>query len=119
MKDSRLRLRRRADRVRAKIRKVSGRPRLSVHRSGRHIYAQIIDDNKSITIAHASTLDQSIRKKDKSSMCNVEHAVKVGQLIAERAKRVGLKFVVFDKGGASYHGIVRTVAEAARHCLDF
>lgn len=103
---------RRRRRSRTQIRKKSaGRPRLSVHRSGKHIYAQVIDDAKGVTVAAASTLEENLKKK---SGANKDAAGAVGKLIAERAKKAGVGEVVFDRGGFLYHGRVRALAEAAR-----
>lgn len=103
---------RRRLRNRAQLRKKSsGRPRLSIHRTNQHIYAQVIDDVKGATLAAASTLDESL-KSDATS--NVEAASKVGKLIAERAKAAGVESVVFDRGGFLYHGRVKALADAAR-----
>lgn len=105
---------RRETRVRFRLkRQASGRPRLSVHRSGRHIYAQVIDDTKGITLAAASTLDKSLREALKTG-ANKDAAVKVGSLIAERAKAAGVSAVVFDRGGYKYHGRIKALADAAR-----
>jgi large subunit ribosomal protein L18 len=104
---------RRAKRVRFRIRQVSGgRPRLSVFRSGKHIYAQLIDDAASRTIAFAST-GEAVKAGDKKSY-NVAAAAKVGKLIASRAIEKGVKKVVFDRGGYLYHGRVKALADAAR-----
>lgn len=104
--------RRRRDRVRAKLRKgAGGAYRLSIHRSGRNIYAQIIDDLNGRTLAAASTLDKSLRGKVK---CNKDAAASVGKLIAERGKKAGIDKVVFDRGGFIYHGRVKALADAAR-----
>ncbi len=108
----------RRDRVRSKISKVSDRLRLSVFKSGRHISAQVIDDVKSITLASASTLEKDLRKPKKSN-CNREIATVIGKLIGERAAKVGVKDVVFDKGGNRYHGVVKALADAAREKLQF
>lgn len=105
--------RKRRDRVRTKLRKISDRNRLSVFKSGRHIYAQIIDDSTSKTLVAASTLDKSIRKPAKSN-CNVEFAVKVGKLLADRAEEKSIKLVAFDKGGHKYHGVIKALADEAR-----
>ncbi|HBQ22810.1 MAG: 50S ribosomal protein L18 [SAR116 cluster bacterium] len=103
---------RRRNRVRNHLKKVSnGRPRLSVFRSGRHIYAQIINDETGATVASASTLEKDLRSK---AGVNTEAAAKVGHLIAERAKAAGVETVVFDRGGFIFHGRVRSLAEAAR-----
>lgn len=112
------RFQRRKERVRAKIKKVSGRNRLSVFKSGQHIYAQIIDDSTSRTLVAASTLDKEIRKKGKSN-CNKESAAKVGRLIAERAVKQAIKDVAFDKGGYKFHGVIKALADEARKELNF
>lgn len=109
---------RRASRVRFRIKKVSDRVRLSVHKSGRHLYAQVIDDARGVTLAYASTLDNGVRRVAKS-MCNVEYAKIVGANIGERAKKAGVTEVVFDKGGYRYHGVVKALADAAREHLQF
>ncbi|ABD25709.1 LSU ribosomal protein L18P [Novosphingobium aromaticivorans DSM 12444] len=102
---------RRRRRVRTALKARSGgRPRLSVHRSGRHIYAQIIDDAAGRTLAAASTLV----KGDKSIGANVDAAAKVGAEIAEKAKAAGITTVVFDRGGFLFHGRVKALADAAR-----
>jgi large subunit ribosomal protein L18 len=90
-----------------------GRPRLSVHRSGKHIYAQVIDDVAGKTLAAASTVDKDLRGKLKSGS-NIAAAAEVGKLVAERAGKAGVKEVVFDRGGFIYHGRVKALAEAAR-----
>lgn len=106
-------------RVRKKIQGTAERPRLNVFRSAKHMYAQLIDDNKGITIAAASTQDSSL-KDSISNGGNIEAARKVGQLIAERAKEKGIERVVFDRGGYLYHGRVQALADAARESgLDF
>ena len=100
---------RRRRRVRTALKKRSGsRPRLSVHRTGRHIYAQVIDDVEGRTVAAASTLGV------KSSGANVDAAVEVGKTIAEAAKKAGVTSVVFDRGGYLFHGRVKALADAAR-----
>ncbi|HJD57158.1 MULTISPECIES: 50S ribosomal protein L18 [Rickettsieae] len=118
MRSSKLRFETRKARVRSKISKVSNRIRLSIFKSGKHIYAQVIDDKQSITIASASTLDKEIRQLKKSS-CNVGTATKVGELIGERASLKGVQEVVFDKGGYKYHGVVKALADAARKKINF
>ena len=110
--------RRRRDRVRIKLRKVSDRNRLAVFKSGRHIYAQIIDDSTSRTLVSASTLDKELRKEGKSN-CNIELAVKVGKLLADRAETKAIKLVAFDKGGHRYHGVIKALADEARKKLQF
>jgi len=102
----------RRQRTRTQIRKNSaGRPRLSVHRTNQHIYAQIIDDVKGATVVAASTLEKDLKA---TSGANRDAATKVGKLIAERAKAAGVDTVVFDRGGFLYHGRVKALAEAAR-----
>ena len=103
---------RRKQRVRRQLRKVAnGRPRLSVFRSAKHIYAQVIDDEAGRTLASAST-----KEKDFSGTSggNVAAASIVGKQIAERAKKAGVETVIFDRGGYIYHGRVKALAEAAR-----
>jgi len=105
---------RRRARVRRSLHKVaSGRPRLSVFRSSKHIYAQVIDDEKGVTLAAASSLDKELKGKlpkgtDKAA------AAEVGKLVAARAVQAGIKAVVFDRGGYIYHGRVKALADAAR-----
>jgi large subunit ribosomal protein L18 len=103
---------RRRRRVRTKIAKVSaGRLRLSIHRSNKHIYAQVIDDAKGVTIVAASTVEKDLRT---SKGWNAEAAAAVGKLIAERSKAAGIDKVVFDRGGYLYHGRMKALADAAR-----
>ncbi|MBK8159387.1 50S ribosomal protein L18 [Dongia mobilis] len=105
---------RRRARVRTSLRKKSiGRPRLSVYRSGLHIYVQIIDDVNGNTLAAASTVDKELKGKLKTG-ANIDAAKAVGKLIAERAVSKGIKEVVFDRGGYIYHGRVKALADAAR-----
>ena len=105
---------RRRQRTRAKLRRARhDRPRLSVFRSGKHIYAQVIDDVTHTTLAAASTLDADLRAKVKSG-ANVDAAKEVGKLVAERAKAAGVETVVFDRGGYLFHGRVKALADAAR-----
>ena len=102
----------RAQRVRTAIRRnAGGRARLSVHRSGRHIYAQVIDDAAGKTLAAASTLDKELKGKTAATR---EGAAAVGKALAERAKKAGVSRVVFDRGGFLFHGRVKALAEAAR-----
>jgi large subunit ribosomal protein L18 len=104
---------RRVRRVRYRIAQTSGgRPRLSVYRSGKHIYAQLIDDSQSRTIAAANS-GESVKAGEKKSY-NVAAAAAVGKLIASRAIEAGVKKVVFDRGGYIYHGRVKALADAAR-----
>ena len=100
-------------RIRRRLKGSGERPRLAVFKSGRHIYAQVIDDTTGATIAHASSLDASV-KSGKNPGANRETATRVGTLVAERAKEKGVARVVFDRGGYIYHGKVKALAEAAR-----
>jgi large subunit ribosomal protein L18 len=102
---------RRHARIRAKVSGTAARPRLAVFRSNRHIVAQVIDDSVGHTIAAASTVEPSIRG---GATGNVDAARAIGTLVAERAKDKGVTAVVFDRGGAAYHGRVAALAEAAR-----
>jgi large subunit ribosomal protein L18 len=105
---------RRKYRVRARIRRrKNDRPRLSVFRSGKNIYAQVIDDRGGSTVAAASTLDKEIRNIVKSG-ANKDAAAAVGKLVAERAVSKGLSEVVFDRGAYLFHGRIKALAEAAR-----
>ncbi|MCB8823383.1 50S ribosomal protein L18 [Microvirga rosea] len=105
---------RRKARVRRAIRKAAnGRPRLSVFRSSKQIYAQVIDDERGVTIASASTLEKDLRAKLKTG-ATVEAAQEIGKLVAERAAKAGVTGVVFDRGGYLYHGRVKALADAAR-----
>jgi len=102
----------RAQRVRTSLRKrAADRPRLSVHRSGRHIYAQIIIDAEGRTVAAASTLEKEGRAKTGATVASAQE---VGRKIAERAKAAGVSRVVFDRGGFLFHGRVKALADAAR-----
>ncbi len=104
----------RRSRVRRSLKANSGtRPRLSVHRSGRHIYAQVIDDGEGRTIAAASTLEKDLRTSLKTGADQAAAAV-VGKLVAERALKAGVDTVVFDRGGFLFHGRVKALADAAR-----
>lgn len=112
-KDKELARNRRKKRTRDKVQGTSARPRLSVFKSSRHIYAQIIDDSKGITLTAASTLSPELKgKKAKERKVNV--AQWVGTLIAEKALGQRIKKVVFDRNGFLYHGRVKALAEAAR-----
>ena len=103
---------RRRRRVRTALRaRASGKPRLSVHRSGRHIYAQVIDDAAGTTVASASSLDKELKGKTGATK---DGAAAVGKSIAERAKAAGISKVVFDRGGFLFHGRVKALADAAR-----
>ena len=103
---------RRRRRVRSALRaRASGKPRLSVHRSGRHIYAQVIDDGAGKTLAAASTLDKELKGKTGATR---DGAAQVGKTLAERAKKAGVSKVVFDRGAFLFHGRVKALADAAR-----
>ena len=105
---------RRRRRNRTAIRqRLGGKPRLSVHRTSKHIYAQVIDDSKGITLSAASSLDKTV-KGSGAVGSNCAAATSVGTLLAERALKTGVKKVVFDRGGFIYHGRVKALAEAAR-----
>ncbi|KRB81107.1 50S ribosomal protein L18 [Sphingomonas sp. Root710] len=103
---------RRRRRVRTALRARGGmRPRLSIHRSGRHIYAQVIDDEAGRTVAAASTLDKDLKGQTGAT---ADAAASVGKAVAERAKKAGITKVVFDRGGFLFHGRVKALADAAR-----
>ena len=97
-------------RIRRKVSGTSERPRLAVHYSNQHIYAQVIDDTVGKTLVSASTMDKSFEK----AASNMEAAKKVGLLLAERAKGSNISAVVFDRGGHLYHGKIKALADAAR-----
>lgn len=109
-KQRRARIKRRS---RSAVRGTSSRPRLSVYRSLRYIYAQVIDDEAGVTLTSASTLDKSSAGGLKSAG-NREAGKALGKLVAERIKEQGVETVVFDRGGFRYHGVIRAVAEGAR-----
>ncbi|MFO1082781.1 MAG: 50S ribosomal protein L18 [Reyranellaceae bacterium] len=105
---------RRQRRTRHALRQAAGgRPRLSVFRSGRHIYAQVIDDGKGATLASASSIEKDLRASLKTG-ADKDAAIAVGKLLAERALAAGVKEVIFDRGGYMYHGRVAALANAAR-----
>ena len=106
-------------RVRKKIEGTTARPRLNVFRASKHIYAQLIDDVKGVTIVSASTMDKELREQVTNGG-SVESARKVGELVAKRAKEAGVSNVVFDRGGYLYHGRIQALADAAREAgLEF
>ncbi len=108
--------RRRRNRTALRAR-AGNRPRLSVHRSGKHIYAQVIDDAEGRTVAAASSLDKDLRS---ASGANIDAATTVGKKVAEAAKAAGVTKVVFDRGGFLFHGRVKALADAAREAgLEF
>ena len=105
---------RRTMRNRSRMRKVgSGRPRLSVFRSGKHIYAQVIDDKSGATLAAASSIDKELRANLKTG-ADRSAAAEVGKLVAKRAVEKGVSDVMFDRGGYKYHGRVKALADGAR-----
>lgn len=101
-------------RVRAKVSGTPERPRLNVFRSSVHIYAQVIDDTRGMTLAAASSLEPGFADRLGEGKTKTDKARVVGSLIAERAKAVGIEKVVFDRGGYKYHGRVKAVADGAR-----
>ncbi|HWB97039.1 MAG TPA: 50S ribosomal protein L18 [Bryobacteraceae bacterium] len=104
------------ERIRKRMRGTSERPRLAVFRSVAHIYAQLIDDSRGVTVVSAS----SVEKATKTNGGNVAAAKAIGKLVAERAKEKGIQKVVFDRGGYIYHGRVKALADAAREAgLEF
>lgn len=106
------RLKMRHRRVRQRVLGTPQRSRLSVHKSLRHLYAQVIDDVEGVTLVSASTLEPELRQKARGP--NLAAAREIGTLIAKRAQEKGIKTVVFDRGGYLYHGVVAALAEAAR-----
>jgi len=103
---------RRRQRVRTSLRKRAGdRARLSIHRSGKHMYAQVIDDKEGRTLASASTIDKDVKGKGGAT---AQSAQDVGKRVAERAKAAGVTRVIFDRGGFLFHGRVKALADAAR-----
>ena len=105
---------RRKARVRRAVKSAAGvRPRLSVFRSSKHIYAQVIDDRKGATVASASSIEKDMRGALKTG-ANIDAAKAVGKKLAERATAAGVKDVVFDRGGYMYHGRIKALADAAR-----
>ena len=106
---------RRHIRVRKQLSGISERPRLNVFRSLNHIYAQVIDDTKGVTLVSASSLDAGVRETEVAQgKGKTEHASLVGKLVAERALEAGITQVVFDRGGYKYHGRVKALADASR-----
>lgn len=110
-KEKRLKKERRRKRVRKKVFGLPERPRLSVFRSNRHIYAQIIDDTRGHTLASASSMEKGLDLEGKKK---TEVALEVGRLVAQRALEKGIRKVVFDRGGNLFHGRVKALAEGAR-----
>ncbi len=109
-------------RIRKKLMGTEERPRLNVYRSENHIYAQVIDDAKGVTLVHATSLEKAkgVKGDKRPTGGNVSSAKEVGKLIAQRAKDKGIKKVVFDRGGYLYHGRIKALADAAREAgLEF
>jgi large subunit ribosomal protein L18 len=102
---------RRQLRIRKRISGTAARPRLVVNRSARHVFVQVVDDTKGLTVASASTLEADLRAFDGDKTAK---AKRVGELVAERAKAAGVEAVVFDRGGNKYHGRIAAVADGAR-----
>ena len=110
---------RRKKQIRKKMSGTTARPRLSVFRSSKHIYAQVIDDTRGVTVAAASTLSPEL-KDHEGHRGNRSAAAQVGTLIAQKAQAVGVKSVVFDRNGYLFHGRLKSLADAAREAgLDF
>ncbi|HEX2644022.1 MAG TPA: 50S ribosomal protein L18 [Thermoanaerobaculia bacterium] len=101
-------------RVRSRVRGSGERPRLSVYKSLKYIYAQVIDDDQGVTLAQANSADPEIRQQLTKSSSSIEAAKLVGEVVALRAKEKGIEKVVFDRGGYIYHGKVKAVADGAR-----
>ncbi|MBD3208168.1 MAG: 50S ribosomal protein L18 [Candidatus Nealsonbacteria bacterium] len=117
--DKREKRKKRHQRIREKISGTAKKPRLCVFRSNKHIYAQLIDDEREVTLASATDLDLGAgakkgKKSKKKSLTKTEKAFNVGELIAEKAKEMKVKEVVFDRAGYKYHGRVKALAEGAR-----
>ena len=109
-----IRTARRKESVRRNVKRAAhGRPRLSVFRSSKHIYAQLIDDAKGLTVVAASSMEKAMREQAKTG-ANIDAAKAVGKLVAQRAIEKGIKDVVFDRGAYLYHGRVKALADAAR-----
>jgi large subunit ribosomal protein L18 len=102
---------RRQLRIRKRITGTAARPRLVVNRSARHMFVQVVDDSKGVTVAYASTLEADLRALDADKTAK---AKRVGELVAKRAKAAGVEAVVFDRGGNKYHGRIAAVADGAR-----
>ena len=113
MSDRKQRRKRIKRRYRDVVHGSSDRPRLTVYRSLRHLYAQVIDDDRGVTLVSASTLDKET-SGGLSSTGNLEAGKKLGEVIAARAKGQGIENVVFDRGGFKFHGVIRAIADSAR-----
>jgi large subunit ribosomal protein L18 len=101
-------------RVRMRVRGTAERPRLSIYKSLKYFYAQVIDDDRGVTLAQANSTDAEVRQRITGSASNKDAAKVVGEIVAERARAKGIEKVVFDRGGYVYHGNVKVLADAAR-----
>jgi len=101
-------------RIRRKVAGSGQRPRLTIFKSLKHLYVQVVDDSTGSTLASVTTTGKAQRESGKKSFCNVENGRKLGQAIAEKMKTTGIDSVVFDRSGYRYHGIIKAVADAAR-----
>lgn len=108
------RRKRRRLRIRKKVIGTAQRPRLSVFKSSKHIYVQLVDDSAGVTLAAATTNTKDAKAGGKKSFANVAGAKEIGKLIGERGKAAGVELVVFDRSGYPYHGVIKAIAEAAR-----
>ncbi|MFQ3573398.1 MAG: 50S ribosomal protein L18 [Thermodesulfovibrionales bacterium] len=119
MEEKEIKRKRRHDRIRKRIKGTTERPRVSVYRSLKHIYVQIIDDVKGNTLVSASTRDKAFSDIS-TNKSNIKMAIETGKLVAERALNKGIKAVVFDRGGYKYHGCIKAIADAMREKgMDF
>lgn len=112
--EKRARRERSHQRIRQRVEGTAGRPRLSVFKSSRFLYVQVIDDRSGRTLAAASSLEPTLKSQLAGATCNIKAAKLVGETLAERALEKGITSVVFDRGGYVYHGKVKQIAEAAR-----
>jgi len=119
--DRKTALRRRHLRVRRKVHGTAEKPRLCIHKTSRHLYAQVIDDNTQRTLTAVTTNRKPLKEgAEKKSFCTVEWAKRLGKDIGEQARKAGVQTVVFDRGGYRYHGCIKSFAEAAREAgLEF
>lgn len=100
--------------IRNKIRGTAEIPRLTVFKSCKNVFAQLIDDDKRITLCSSSTQEKSLKKKSNVGMCNIENAKIIGKLLAQRAKKKSISKVVFDRNGFKYHGRIKALADSCR-----
>lgn len=101
-------------RIRKRVQGTAARPRLSIFKSSKHIYVQLIDDENGRSLASATTNTKANKAGGKKSFCNVENGTTLGRQIAEKARSAGHELVVFDRSGYRYHGIIKAIADAAR-----